>query len=448
MSSLLFSLPDYKSSLGAGFCIPPASLCPYYELDPKLFRKYGSMKRRGNDLRKAIDELQKRMQRKYFNKIYPLQARTLLYSSNAFPTYRFILPEVMTEDWLATVDWGKFQRDHVLHQPLCGYVMLKLLCGTHKDDPFNLPNGKTLLDEIVDNILKWDGTAYIKDFLLACGMKKSSPILNKKNPISHAVWKNFFKEAAYVASVFHDLGYPWQYAERIQTNLDGMNAPALRQNRSAEQIYESFKNRIIFNVLNGYRSPDPACPSTWQEKLIELTEEALALTHGLPGALGFLHLNDYVRRYPSNCETPLRMLCVEWAATAIMMHDMVKIYWGETDADKPKYPHLRLSFDKDPLSAMVTFVDVLQEFERPNARFSLTRKPIDEVKLSYNPSCISTELELNGSVMRIKYKMADGKARAIKRISLRKENKAYFDVQYGFLDMSCLGIGTVQMSAV
>ena len=180
MVSLDFSLPDYQSGLIKGRYAPPAALCPYYDVDPVMYRLRGTTDQRRGDLHQAVNELRKRTQRGYFDKIYPMQARTLDYSARSFPAYRFMLPEVMTEDWLAMVDWGKFQRDHVLHQPLCGYVVLKLLDGDGASPPVTLPDGQTLLDACVDRILSWRETSYIRDFLLSCGMNQRDRTLDRQ----------------------------------------------------------------------------------------------------------------------------------------------------------------------------------------------------------------------------------------------------------------------------
>ena len=189
-----------------------------------LFRSACLKKR---NLSNAYAELRKRTGSVYFNKTYPLQGRTLDYSARAFPAYRLILPEVLSEDWLAIVDWGKFQRDHVLHQPLCGYIMMKLLEGDGISSPLIFPNGKTLLQTCVDSILTSDRTNYIKEFLIDVGMDSGDQILVAKSAIVIKVWKSFFIEAAYNAAIFHDLGYPWQYAERVQGNLDGLNCHSM-----------------------------------------------------------------------------------------------------------------------------------------------------------------------------------------------------------------------------
>jgi hypothetical protein len=449
MSSLSFSLSDYKSGLAAGRYTPPAMLCPYYEVDPELYRLHCTTNQRRGNLRQALEELRKRTDRDYFDKTYPLQARTLDYSARTFPAYRFILPEVMTEDWLAIVDWGKFQRDHVLHQPLCGYVMLKLL-----DDvgaPILLPGGKTLLDACVDRILRWEGTAFIRNFLIGCGMKENNPILDANNPIARIVWRIFFREAAYVAAIFHDLGYPWQYAERIQNNLDGMNTPAIIQNRSSAQIVELFGRRLLFCALQGYQTPNATCPSTWYNKITHLTDIAMAKTHGLPGALGFLHLNDCVRRYPSNQESPLHLLCIEWVAAAIMMHDMSNIYWGKgaSGSGIPENPFLRLNFNTDPLSAIVTLVDIIQDFERPTVTFGTCYTSREaKVTLKYPTGCCGTDFRLDDDVLTIEYQMNNNESRAFKRKVIPKEIHDYFDAQYGYLNLSSLGINDVQIRTV
>jgi hypothetical protein len=450
MNSITLSLSEYQSGLARGSFSPPGSLCPYFDVDPVLFRSHAATDQRRGDIRRAMEELRKRTGQEYFGKTYPLQARTLDYSARSFPAYRFILPEVMTEDWLAVVDWGKFQRDHVLHQPLCGYVALRLLDGYGSSEPLQLPDGRTLLDACVDHILRWDETAYIKDFLIDCGMAEDERIFDARNPVARQLWRILFRESTYVAAVFHDLGYPWQYAERLQKNIDEINTPAVRTNRNVAQIIEIFERRLVFRPFHGYQAPDMACPSTWHDRVAALVDLALSNTHGLPGALGFLHLNDCVRKYPSSDESALRLLCVEWAAAAILMHDMCGIYWGSSEfgSDPPENPFLRLSFKRDPLSAIVTLVDVVQDFERPMARFDVCNcGRSSAVSLKYDTGCHSTALELAGRDLKISYRMTNRQSLAFKRRCLSNERIKYFDYAHGYLDMSSLGIENVQLAA-
>ena len=338
----------------------------------------------------------------------------------------------------------------MLHQPLCGYVVLKLLDGCHSQKPLLFPNGMTIFETCLSTIMQWDKTEYLRHFLISCGMSEDSQILKSDKSVALKVWTNFFREAAYVAAVFHDLGYPWQYAERIMCNLDGMNTPAVRQSRSAAQIVDSYGHRLLYSALKGYRTQDATSPSIWTEKITSLTDAAVRMTHGFPGALAFLYLNDCVRRYPHRPESPLRLLCIEWAAAAIMMHDMSKIYWGKAEPGSaiPENPFLRLSFNSDPLSALVTLADIIQDFERPTAIWGTCNgSSADRVSLNYEQSCVGTELHLEGSTLIIKYKMKNDESRALKRLSLQKEHLEYFDSRYGYLDMTSLGIDNVQLMA-
>lgn len=445
MNPWIFSLENYHTGLSIGRNTPPDSMSPFITIDPALYSKLGNTESRRGKLKKALSEIRKRTSEKYFNKAYPLQAQTLDYSARAFPPYRFILAEVMTEDWLATVDWGKFQRDHVLHQPLCGYVALKLL-------DYKIPGKKTILDECVDRLLLWKSTSYIRDFLLNCGMKEDDPILLSESPIAKTVWSIFFKEAAFLAAVFHDLGYPWQYAFQFKKNLDGMNAPGLNPNRNAREIVEQFGHRLMFHALNGYRKQDRACPSNWPEKLVSLTDSALSTSHGFMGAIGFLSMNDSVRQYPSPVQSPMHLLCIEWVATAIMMHDMAKIYWGNRkERETPENPFLRLSFDVDPLSAFITLVDEIEDFERPTVSFSHYKNDKkDCVSIEYDSACHATKLNFKNESksLEICYHMNTPEDKAIKLKSLHEyAEHGIFGRQHGYLDMASLGIQEVNLAA-
>lgn len=444
MSKINFSLNDYQDEFSKGNFLPPDIFCPYYEIDPALYKTFNSRDRR---LEISFSELRKRVGKEYFSEIYPLQARTLDYSARAFPSYRFILPEVLTYDWLSIVNWEKPGRDHVLHQPLCGYIVLKLLDDSEEKENFLFPNNKTILQTCVSNILQWRETAYIRDFLLDCGMNKNDPILDINNEISHICWRIFLREAAFTAAVFHDLGYPWRYAENVQSNLAGINTPAVKQSHGTDQIVDLFGSRLLYYPFNGYQKLDATYPSTWKNKLINLTSLSLAKTHGFPGALGFLHLNDCIRRYPYRMKSPMHLLCVEWAAVAIMMHDMRDIYWGENKSttDIPENPFLRLDFNRDPLSSIVALVDVIQEFGRPSVTYENAGQ--FQVSLKYEEPCSDTELEVQNGVMTLRYKIENDAKRVLKRKYISSDRYRYFDNQNGFINLESLGIQDVQLEA-
>jgi hypothetical protein len=80
----------------------------------------------------------------------------------------------MTEDWLAIVDWHRrFQRDHVLHQPLTGHIVLELLEEDPAKMPVTFPCEKTLLDACVDQVLGWVETDYLREHLMTLGVPRA-----------------------------------------------------------------------------------------------------------------------------------------------------------------------------------------------------------------------------------------------------------------------------------
>lgn len=445
-----FSLSDYRAGFASGFYSSPTAYRPFMQVNR---RQYRDLERRhaesGNDVRTAFRALRQRVGKEHFGSTYPIQARTLHYSQVAFPAYRFILPEVLADDWLATVDWHRPHRDHILHQPLAAYIVLKLLTGGEEGgQPLQMPSGRSLLDECVNEIMKQDGTAYLREFLLGTGISHSEVWL-KDCPMGRELWKALFVEAAYLAAVFHDMGYPWQYVNALSNKLEYAGYPPDSPTADATSVVETFGNRLLFCPLNGYRFVNRNAPATWRQRLHELTARALRKTHGLPGAIGFLHLNDVLREYPTEPLHPIRQFCVEWAAMAILMHDMPSLYWGKDMDTPPDNGHMRVRLAVDPLSCVVALADVLQEFCRPVATFSDKRGSDTVVEVDYQSACESVEVELfpnsrpNG--LRLVYYMRDRDVLAYRRSQLANEHKRYFDQQYGYLDFSSAGVTAVEM---
>src|SRR4030042_1192178 len=125
-----FSFEDYQNKLNTGIFIPPDTFRPYVSVKPDAYRALQrEHEQRGLLIEDTFRQLAKRVGRDYFWKVYPVQSETLDWAQLSFPAYRFILAEVLQDDWLATVDWHKFNRDHALHQPLTAYVVLKMLTG-------------------------------------------------------------------------------------------------------------------------------------------------------------------------------------------------------------------------------------------------------------------------------------------------------------------------------
>lgn len=407
--------------------------------------KYNELERRHEEaIPTAYRELRRRLSRAYWQEVYPVQAQTMDYSQLSFPAYKFVLPEVIADDWLATVGWHKFNRDHVLHQPLTAYVVLKLLTGGgDRNEAFHIPGKGSLLNLCVDEILKWSGTSYLRDFLLKSGVQISEPWLNDGSSQCRKLWECLFVETAYIAALFHDMGYPWQYINILGNKLEHIGCPAESPTTSAAEIIKMFGKRLMFCPLNGYRAATPDEPATWRTDLLDIVAKALKNTHGFPGAIGFLYMNDILRDYPGDTTHPIRKFCIEWAAMAVLMHDMPKIYWGHDLNAPPDNTHMRLKFDVDPLSCVIALADVLEDFSRPSANFS--HRKHDGVRISYPAACDSSVLEITDGEMGITYGFNKKVDCAVKKTCLPDEAKRYFDSKYGYLDLSALGVRSVKM---
>jgi len=73
-----------------------------------------------------------------------------------------------------------------------------------------------------------------------------------------------------------------------------------------------------------------------------------------------------------------------------------KIYYGKASSAKwPKNPHLRLRFDADPLSCIVTLPDVLQDFERPCVEFAADNSDNEKVLAKYKSGGSATKINYN-----------------------------------------------------
>ncbi len=423
----------------------PKNIFPYISINKTKYNKLEKVQfQNKNSIRNAFIELQKRVGDSYFQKVYPSQSSALNFSQRSFPPYKFLLPEVLADDWLSIVDWHKkYSRDHAFHQPLTAYTIHKLLGGGVSSQSFKI--GKdNLLDLCVTNILKWEKTIYIKEYLLDLGINIKNDIF-KDNIIGRTFWKNSFFEIALVAGIFHDIGYPWQYINRLNDNLNSADFSSNNSQTNAEHIYNCFKMRLILYPFNGYRSLNRNTPCNWDSELLELISSALSKTHGFPGALGFLYLNDFIREFPPKKELPFHQFSVDWASVAIMMHDFKSIYHGCNNDSPPENKHMRLEFDRDPLSCIITLADVLEEFERPNVEFQY--KDLTSKNFKYLSNCTSTGILFKNGELNITYKYKTQRAVTEKRAFMKNDELDYFDPENGYLDLSSIGIKKVKISA-
>lgn len=402
----------------------------------------------GDGVDRALQSLRQRTTPEYFRKVYRAQTGALSYSKKVFPTYKFIMPDALSDDWLSTVDWHKKYptRDHSLHQTLTAYIVANLLGNGNEEKAFALPDGGNLLGFCSEKMLTGHRMKYFRDYAKSMGID-----FDDIHPDVLKQWaKDVFYEAAVISALFHDMGYPWEYVNRLAKSIEAAEySESMNLVCNAFLTKDSIKNRLLIYPFYGYSETIMKHASTQIEKrVVRLMERALRETHGMPGAIGFMCLNDKIQRYrqiPRFKEASYRLI-LDWAAVGIMMHDMVGLYWDDKDKKTPKNSFLRLSFDLDPLSSIVSMADILEEFYRPYARFKVVsnKKKEKRVELCYDFPCVKTEMYLQGSILQIRYIYKEKKEAALSRKRRKNEVKDYFAPSTGFIDLSTMGITSVE----
>src|SRR4029077_18017000 len=135
------------------------------------------------------------------------------------------------------VDWRKYHRDHVVHQPQVAYVVLTLLDEL-------LINGQPLIEHCVDYVMELVRDGYLRAALHEMGMRPNDPFLLNA-PHIRSLWRAVFRETAFLAALFHDIGYPWQFAHRLRatrpTAPEGRHLAPPR----AESVPQAFPGRFV-----------------------------------------------------------------------------------------------------------------------------------------------------------------------------------------------------------
>lgn len=418
---------------------------------PKYFHSLFSVDRKAySDLEKeydncgksiyyALNELKRRTTPDYFSKIIMAQTEAMCYSEHVFPTYKFIVSDALWDDWLATIDPHKdYCRDHSLHQPLTAYITSRLLGGGDASKSIQLPTGDTLLSYCARQMLESPQMSYLRDYFeeLYPNYKK----IDKR--LYYKIAMDVFYEASIIASIFHDIGYPWQYINRLSSSLriaDPEFASTIVRN--IDSIVEIVCDRLLVLPFYGYSSISKNKPiSIWKNNVKALLNRAFRSTHGLPGALGFTFLNDIVRIFPKdlNFNDAVFRLILDWAAVGIMMHDMSKIYKG--DKTQVGVPYFRLSFEKDPLSSLISICDILEEFQRPQAKFDLES---DKLCIDYSCLCEYSEFNISDKKLTITYGFKDKEGAMLMKSIRKNEVYDYLNLANGYIDLSHLGVEEV-----
>lgn len=433
--SKTLSLSDFYNALGTVF-----SQFPMFSFDfvdcvryCELLDAYINDKKRIK-ITETLSELECRMSENYFKKVFLSQTQVMHYASTLYPSYTFIMSEDLAEDWLATVDFHKkFARDHSLHQPLTAYVVAKLLGYGNPSKALKIPvPSGDLLSFCTDSV--FTSCDYVLEFAKDIGVPDNLLI---KNNLSFQFWMDLFYQTALLSALFHDMGYPWQYLGRIGYTL-GKSTNALKPSiASVPSIMNRYKNRMVLLPFRQYQKPCIGQPSFVAEEMYEKIMKAIEQTHGLPGGIAFLELNDAIRSYP--CNSPLvaqHDFSIEWAAMGIVMHDMV--------SQHKKDSSLCIDFLKDPLSSVVTLADYLEEFHRPNVSFT---QEVRSSKIIYSHACEEAVVSVDGRTLNVKMKYTKKSHLANANHFKKEETEDYFGGSSPYIDMKSIGVDQVMFKA-
>lgn len=433
----------------------PESFNAYETLDTVALKQQEDayMENNGLDVDDVLGKLEERTTSKYFKKVQHAQLKAREYAKKVFPTYKFILPDALIDDWLSTVDMhGKHPgRDHSLHQSLAAYIVGKLLGFGNPADSLVLENGNNLLETCAKQLYDGPEMEYMRNYI-----RQMDPDFDNKRKQYDMGWAiNTVYETAVISALFHDMGYPWQYVLKLSTSIGTANyKDVMKIMTDSQEVLGVIGNRLLAYPLYGYDENVVNNPSGDQKKLAEdILGIGLRKTHGTPGALGFMNLNNNIRKYGRSdifFETSFRVI-LDWAAVGIMMHDMPKVYWGGNDVEQgPKQPILRVDFKKDPISCLVSLADILEEFHRPSAHFqNLNKAKVDEyVSVIYDFACKSSSVRIENGEIVITYTYYSEKERNDFKKKREDEVREYLNPGNGFLDLSSWGIGDVRCETI
>ena len=428
-STIKLNLDGFKMQLRKGFLAPSLSAFDYIDRT-----RFAAEEDRLSDPAKTLtlsgtfDELKKRMAPRYFNKVLLAQLEAYNYASLRFPAYKFIAPEDLADDWLATVDFHKkYARDHSLHQPLTAYCAASLLGFGESSKSLKIPASPgNLLEYCVNSIVERPECAYLQRYagLMGIGKDLTNNLLKKE------YWKQFFYNAVILSALFHDIGYPWQYIRRLGKTIGDMRASEHGGQDNVDDCISIYADKLFMFPFCRYCYPPVNPPLKEGVYKRDLIKDAQG-THGLSGAQAFLTLNDMFRVYPSpSGRARQQEFSVEWAALGIMMHDLVKL-------NKPER-EFRIDFNVDPLSSVVTMADYLEEFERPRPEFKKSGI------ISYKSACRETRLSVEEDVLVVTMKYNDSRDIATAKSFKLEETNEYFETGRGYIDMTTIGFREVK----
>lgn len=427
-----FTYDDFRDNyLHSASLMPVAPLNPLSIIDEVKLSKVIDKDKINARVRTTFNELEKRMGGEYFAEFERVQTRAKEYGSFVFPAYKILFLDVACEDWLSLLDFHKgFSRDHSVHQPLTAYIVCKLLGEGVPAKAFQI-SGVSLLEKVLDVIMTSPDSRYLLDRLAQ--KDPTSPLLQGNREL----WKCVFYQTAIITAMYHDLGYPWQFIERMHDFLkdDMLLCGRLAENSPlvAEYVNEH-KDELMFRPFYNYGKGG----LTSANINVELFDKFIHKSHGVIGALAYHAYNEEYRSAVNTSTSALIEFCQEWSSLAILMHDMQKAY-AQVGSGFSK-----LDFNTDPLSYIISLADTLEDFNRPNAEFKIKQKGCE---IEYSFPSLSVELEENEGVAEIRYTMSP-KTKDEQEEKKVKDQKELFDQPDGYFDLASVGLTQLTIKCI
>lgn len=443
MMQMEFTYQDFLENYATdNSWLPERPLRPWEVIEQSKFPEDEAAIGKKHD--RTIDALIKRMGEAYFEKFKRAKTLSLGYGGKMFPAYQLLFHDIACEDWLSLVDFHKgFGRDHSVHQPLTAYIVCKLLGRGRPNDAFHI-RGNSLLDMALDTIMSVPDSQYLLDRLKH--YDALSPLLQGNREL----WRQVFYQTTIVTAMYHDLGYPWQFIEKMHETLkddillcgrlayaDPQRDPKANSiiNPVVDNYIARHQDELMFRPFYNYGKGGLTTASI-NKKVFETN---LHTSHGVPGALAYWAYNDAFIT-STNATTGLIKFCQEWSCMAILMHDMQKAY---TQVDSG---FARLDFNTDPLSFIIALADTLEDFNRPNASFKPDKDNPNGCKIEYSFPSLAVELVENNGVAEIRY-VVEKKETASQR-KFKSEDQVKLFNPGGYFDLNSIGLKSLTINCI
>jgi len=333
-----------------------------------------------NAYREINEKLEKSLPQDVYNKIRSSINALYQFSTELFPAFRCLVPVFLSDEWLALLNLrDDFYREHIVHQTQTAVVVQKLLeklsfpadhdfvkalCTAQELRELGLDDKITLLD-ICALIMIYEKKkpAFIRNYATIIGLHN---FFAKEN--FHLI-KELIHVSAITAACYHDIGYAFRFAKSIMDPLANYSGFGATKCFQAEQLMADMPHALFMHWFTGiYDLDNSSAASLERDRIKETIQIACDSTHGLHSAYSFIYLNNYLndKTVPKN---PWAELALQWAGSAILMHDLMKVRnkicrqsWYPPDRE-----YLSVSLCTDPVSFTVALADVLQCYDRYNA---------------------------------------------------------------------------------